>query len=186
MTSWDTKFKTPRISLLQPGIDATDLDQKVQQSSERLVLDSYRNIVMLWAEAHPEIPKGKLDNKFDVKAAARQPVSSLSADLQIIRRRIEPRVEPASKAEADTTPLPRGTPLTIVPLEEVSFPTTTSSSTHRLPGGEQVNPCTACDASGHIACDTCGQTGRVACSTCGGGKRLRCPTCGGNGLLLIN
>jgi hypothetical protein len=186
VTAWDKNFSTQRISLLQPGIAAADLDQPVQHSMDRLVLDSYGNIMRLWADAHPSIPKGRLDGKFEVKAAARQPVSFLTADLQVIRRRVERRVEPARKSESDARPLPKGNPLAIVPLEDVSFPATTTSATHRLPGGEEINDCARCEASGHLACAPCGQTGRVACTACAGSKRIRCDGCGGNGLRQIN
>jgi hypothetical protein len=186
VTAWDEKFSTPRISLLQPGIAAVDLDQPVQQSMDRLILDSYANIMRLWADANPSIPKGRLDGKFEVKAAARQPVSYLTTSLQVIRRRIERRVEPASKSEPDARPLPKGNPLAIVPLEDVSFPATTNSATHRLPGGEEITDCARCEASGHLACASCGQTGRVSCTSCAGSKRVRCAGCGGNGLRQIN
>jgi hypothetical protein len=184
--AWDTNFSTSRISLLQPGISPGDLDQPVQQSMDRLVLDSYGTIMRLWADAHPSIPKGRLNGKFDVRAAARQPVACLTADLQVIRRRVENRVEPASKSEPDSRTLPKGNPLSIVPLEDVSFPATTKSVTHRLPGGEEITECGRCEASGHLACAPCGQTGRVACTACAGGKRVRCSGCGGNGLRQIN
>jgi hypothetical protein len=181
MNAWDDTFQTPRISLLQPLLGADEVDKGSQRSTERLVLDAYYNVVRLWADAHPEIPGGRLDGKFEVTSAARQPVYELIIKTQVIRRRIEQRQEPASRTSADERPIPAGTPLRIVPLERVGFPTEQATNTHRLPGGETIRPCGTCGAEGHLACSPCAQTGRVACSSCSGAKRTVCDSCAGAG-----
>lgn len=181
MMGWDRTFQTPRISLLQPGLRAVELDKGPERSAERLVLDAYGNVVRLWADSHPEIPGGRLDGKFEVTSAERQPVCELVVQTQIIRRRIEQRQEPASRTTADERPLPTGTPLRIVPVEDVDFPVKETTRTHRLPGGETIRPCGPCGAEGHLSCGLCAQTGRVACSSCGGAKRSVCTSCNGAG-----
>lgn len=183
MSTWDPKFQTPRIGLLQPPLRPEELDKKPERSAERLVLDAYGNVVRLWADAHPEIPGGRLEGKFQVTSAARQPVSELSVQTQVIRRRIEQREEPASRTTADDRPIPTGTPLRIVPVEDVGFPAEEATHTHRLPGGETIRPCGPCNAEGHLPCTPCAQTGRVACSSCNGAKRTMCATCRGQGRL---
>lgn len=181
MTGWDDTFQTPRISLLQPELRPDELDKQPERSAERLVLDAYGNVVRLWADAAPGIPGGRLEGKFEVTSATRQPVCELSVQTQVIRRRIEQREEPASRTTADARPLPTGTPLRIVPVEDVSFPTEEATHTHRLPGGETIQPCGPCEANGHLPCSACSQTGRVACSSCQGAKRTVCTACNGQG-----
>lgn len=181
MSTWDPRFRLQRFSLLQPNLQMDELDKRPERSAERVVLDAYGNIVRAWAGAHREIPGGRLEGKFEVTSAARQPVCELSVETQIIRRRVEQREEPASRTTADERPLPTGTPLRIVPIEDVAFPATAASHTHRLPGGETIRPCGPCGAEGHLPCSACGQTGRVACSSCAGAKRTVCPACSGQG-----
>ena len=183
MANWDPSFKLPRIGLLQPAVTPDQLDTPVQGSSEQLVLDSYGNVVRLWADSHSEIPIGRLEGKFSVTSAARQVVSLVTVHKQVINRRVEQREEPASRSTADARPLPSGTPLNMVPIEKVAFPDKAESSTHRLPGGESIQDCAGCRATGHNACRACGETGRVACGTCGGTKLLRCRACNGVGLM---
>ena len=182
MSNWDPSFKLPRIGLLQPEITPDQLDNPVQGSSEQLVLDSYGNVVRLWADSHSEIPIGRLEGKFSVTSGARQVVSLVTVHTQFINRRVEKREEPASNSTADTRPLPSGSPLSMVPIENIAFPEESASNTHRLPGGETIQDCTRCGATGHNACQACGETGRVACGDCGGTKLLRCGTCNGVGL----
>ena len=187
MSAWDPKFKMPPVGreLLQPEVSPEQLDKAPQGSMEPVILDAYGNVVRLWADSHKEIPGGRLEGKFKVVSASRQPVSLLAVQTQVIRRRIERRQEPASRTTPDARPLPSGTPLSIVPVEAVDFPAEPKSATHRLPGGEQINPCERCGASGHLPCGPCGQTGRVPCGTCGGSKRLRCGSCNGAGLVRL-
>jgi hypothetical protein len=162
-----------------------ELDRPVEQSAEKLVLDSYCTIVRLWADASPDIPRGRLEEAFGVTAASRQPVAQLTVETQVVRRRIVGRHEPATQNSCDDGPLPDGTPLTIVPLEEATFPDGDQTTDHRLPGGESIHPCSSCNATGHLDCRPCGQTGRVACSTCNGHKRLRCNGCSGTGRRIL-
>jgi hypothetical protein len=187
MIAWDPKFKMPPVGreLLQPEVLPEQLDTAPQCSMEQVILDAYGNVVRLWADSHKEIPGGRLEGKFKVVSASRQTVALLSVQTQVIRRRIEQRQEPASRSTPDARPLPSGTPLSVVPLEGVDFPSEPKSATHRLPGGEEIHPCERCGASGHLACAPCGQTGRVPCGTCGGSKRLRCGSCNGAGLVRL-
>lgn len=185
MADWDPAFTLPRIGLLQPDLAPDQLDNRVEASGEQLVLDSYGNVVRLWADSHSEIPSGRLEGKFAVTSAARQVMSLVTVQTQVISRRVEQREEPASRATADTRPLPSGSPLNMVPIEGVAFPDKPTSTTHRLPGGESIQPCARCDASGHIPCQPCGQTGRVACGVCGGSKLVRCTACNGVGLVRL-
>ena len=185
MSSWDESFSTPRGTLLQPGMRADELDRPVEQSVEKLVLESYCTIVRLWADASPDMPRGRLEEAFAVTAASRQPVSLLTVQTQIVSRTVVQRSEPASRNSCDNGPLPDGTPLTIVPLEDATFPDKDMTTDHRLPGGESLHPCGTCGATGHLDCQPCGQTGRIACSTCGGHKRVRCGGCGGSGRRLL-
>ena len=181
MISWDSAFTTPRIGLLQPGLTADELDKPVERSSEKLVLESYKTTVRLWADAHPELPLGRLEASFAVTSAGRQPVAEIRGDTQIVERHITQRTEPGRRDSVDTRELPDGTPLTLIPLETPTFPESPQTSEHRLPGGESLHPCGGCNATGHRECNACGQTGRVVCSTCNAQKRLRCGGCGGNG-----
>lgn len=181
MTAWDESFSTPRVGLLQPGLRPDELDKSVEKSSEKLVLDSYCTIVRLWADAQSAMPRGRLEEAFAVTAACRQPVSQLTVEIQIVSRRIVVRSEPARQNSCDDGPLPEGTPLTIVPLEEPTFPASDQAVDHRLPGGESISPCSGCNATGHFDCRPCGQTGRIACSKCGGQRQIRCGGCGGVG-----
>ena len=187
MIAWDPTFKMPPVGreLLQPEVLPEQLDKAPQGSMLPAILDSYGNVVRLWADSHKEIPGGRLEGKFKVVSASRQPVSLLSVQTQVIRRRIERRQEPASRTTPDARPLPSGTPLSMVPVEAVEFPAEPKSATHRLPGGEEIHPCERCGASGHLPCAPCGQTGRVPCGTCGGSKRLRCGSCNGAGLVRL-
>ena len=162
MSNWDPSFKLPRIGLLQPEITPDQLDNPVQGSSEQLVLDSYGNVVRLWADSHSEIPIGRLEGKFSVTSGARQVVSLVTVHTQFINRRVEKREEPASNSTADTRPLPSGSPLSMVPIENIAFPEESASNPHRLPGGETIPDCTRCGATGHNDCQACGETGRVA------------------------
>lgn len=185
MSAWDESFSRPRVKLLQPGMRADELDRPVEKSAEKVVLDSYCTIVRLWADASPDIPRGRLEEAFSVTTASRQPVSQLTVQTQIVHRRVVGRHEPARYTSCDDRPLPDGTPLTIVPLEAATFPDSAQSTDHRLPGGESIHPCSPCGATGHLACRPCGQTGRIACSTCGGHKRLRCTGCNGSGRRIL-
>lgn len=185
MTAWDQGFSTPRIGLLQPGLRSDELDKAVERSSEKIVLDSYCTTVRLWADSHPEIPRGRLEKAFAVTAAGRQPVSQLVVETQVVEREIVQRLEPCRSGTVDTRPLSTGTPLTIIPLEEASFPVMEVTTDHRLIGGESVHDCTGCNATGHLNCGDCGQTGRVLCGACNGQKRLRCGGCGGTGRRML-
>jgi hypothetical protein len=187
MIAWDPTFKMPPVGreLLQPEVLPEQLDMAPQSSMEQVILDAYGNVVRLWADSHKEIPGGRLEGKFKVVSASRQIVALLSVQTQVIRRRIEQRQEPASRSTPDARPLPSGTPLSVVPLEGVDFPSEPKSATHRLPGGEEIQPCERCGASGHLPCAPCGQTGRVPCGTCGGSKQLRCGSCNGVGVVRL-
>ncbi|MGI9178817.1 MAG: hypothetical protein ACR2IT_13290, partial [Pirellulales bacterium] len=157
----------------------------MERSSEKIVLDSYCTTIRLGADAHREIPRGRLEEAFAVTIAERQPVSQLAVETQIVERQIVQRTEPGRTEDVDANPLPRGTPLTIVPLEGAGFPASAETTDHRLRGGESMHPCTGCNATGHLDCGACGQTGRVPCGNCNGQKRLRCGGCGGNGRRLL-
>jgi len=187
MIAWDPNFKMPTVGreLLQPEMLPQQLGTAPQSSMQQVILDAYGNVVRLWADSHKEIPGGRLEGKFKVVSASRQAVALLSAQTQVIRRRIEQRQEPASRTTPDARPLPSGTPLSVVPLEAVDFPNEPKSATYRLPGGEEIHPCERCGASGHLPCAPCGQTGRAPCGTCGGSKRLRCGSCNGAGIVRL-
>lgn len=184
MSKWDPQFKSPRVELLQPGVSPADLDSGVQSTDEKVVLGCCDTVVKLWADSRTDIPRGRLEGSFRATEAQRQPVAQLSIETQIIRRRIEPRREPARQDAINDRPLPTGSPLALVPIEDAAFPPETVTAIHRLPGGESISGCSDCDSKGNNPCTACEETGQILCSACRGQTRITCERCGGRGLLI--
>lgn len=184
MGKWDPQFTSPRVELLQPGVSPADLHSGVQSTDEKVVLGCCDTIVKLWADSRTDIPRGRLEESFVATQAQRQPIGELSVETQVIRRRIEPRKEPARQEAIDDRPLATGSPLALVPIEAVGFPAETFTEIHRLPGGESIGGCSDCDSKGNNPCSVCEETGQIICSACKGQTRIACERCGGRGLLI--
>src|SRR5689334_18888830 len=89
------RFQVGRMAALQPRLELAQLSQSLMRTEDPAILNNITNLVRIWAFSRHDLP-GDYCERVQVRSVARQPLSFVIADAELVNRKVVQRRDPYS------------------------------------------------------------------------------------------
>ena len=173
------KFRTGRITAIQPPFTSANFAESVMQTTDPMAVAFMTNLLRLWALERPDLPPDFVD-EVGVTELSRQPAAFVRIELEVVKRTLALVSRPYEGGPIDSASWHTDDPFELLPLRTGLFLSENLTDSARVPGAESVEPCRQCNQAGAVRCESCAG-GSVPCPTCGGTTTVTCTRCAGSG-----